>query len=243
VSIEVLNETDWEIEPTEFVSLARYVLSTLNVHPQADVAITFVDLATMSSLHERWLDLPGPTDVLSFPMDEIRPGSEDEPSAEGILGDVIISPDVAARQARELGHSATEEMLLLTTHGLLHLLGFDHAEPAEQREMFTLQRRLLLTYLSEHPAPDAAADQVPASEWVPTWGKATASGGGAERSGAERSDAEGDGTATAGTASDIGRPGQAGESRRFFEGGPTGFGDVPAPGDGPASGADRPGGR
>ena len=90
----------------------------------------------------------GPTDVLSFPMDELRPGAEGDPSEEGILGSVVLCPQVAAEQAREAGHSAVEEMLLLTTHGILHLLGFDHAEPEDEREMFALQRHLLLTFLA-----------------------------------------------------------------------------------------------
>ncbi|HCX84746.1 MAG TPA: rRNA maturation RNase YbeY, partial [Micrococcales bacterium] len=90
----------------------------------------------------------GPTDVMSFPMDELRPGTEGEPSDPGILGDIVVCPEVATAQAREAGHSAQEEMLLLVTHGILHLLGFDHAEEEERTEMFDLQRRLLLTFLA-----------------------------------------------------------------------------------------------
>jgi probable rRNA maturation factor len=94
------------------------------------------------------MDLPGPTDVMSFPMDELRPGRDDEEPEPGLLGDVVLCPSVADRQAVEAGHTAAEEILLLTTHGILHLLGFDHAEPDEEREMFELQRRLLLTFLA-----------------------------------------------------------------------------------------------
>ena len=94
------------------------------------------------------MDEPGPTDVLSFPMDELRPGREGEPSPAGLLGDVVLCPEVAARQARDAGHSTEEELLLLTTHGILHLLGYDHAEPEEEKEMFALQRQLLLTFLA-----------------------------------------------------------------------------------------------
>src|SRR5919202_2725621 len=93
------------------------------------------------------MDEPGPTDVLSFPMDERRPGTEGEDSPAGLLGDVVLCPQVAAGQARSAGHSTAEEMLLLTTHGILHLLGYDHAEPDEEKEMFGLQRKLLLTFL------------------------------------------------------------------------------------------------
>ena len=65
-----------------------------------------------------------------------------------MLGDIVLCPSVAQQQAAEAGHTGVEEMLLLTTHGILHLLGFDHAEPEEEREMFELQRQLLLTFLA-----------------------------------------------------------------------------------------------
>nr|WP_222437686.1 rRNA maturation RNase YbeY [Quadrisphaera sp. RL12-1S] len=133
--------------------MARFVLAEMHVHPAADLSVILVDTTAMTALHEQWMDEPGPTDVLSFPMDELRPGSEDEPSPPGLLGDVVVCPEVAARQARESGHSTAEEVLLLVTHGCLHLLGFDHAEPDEEREMFALQRRLLLTFLSRRPQP------------------------------------------------------------------------------------------
>ncbi|MDO5699989.1 MAG: rRNA maturation RNase YbeY [Bowdeniella nasicola] len=148
MSVDVANETTTEIELTEFAALTRYVLDEMHVHPQADVFIRFVDEDEMADLHERWLELPGPTDVMSFPMDELTPGKDADHLSEGCLGDVVICPSVAARQALEHGHSAVEEMLLLATHGLLHLLGFDHALPEEERVMFDLQRRLLLTFLA-----------------------------------------------------------------------------------------------
>ena len=102
----------------------------------------------MEALHRQWMDLPGPTDVMSFPMDELRPGSPGIDPQEGILGDVVLCPSVAERQAQEAGHAAIEELLLLTTHGILHLLGFDHAQEEEKAEMFELQRQLLLTFLA-----------------------------------------------------------------------------------------------
>ena len=102
----------------------------------------------MTRLHQQWMDLPGPTDVLSFPMDELRPGTPGAPSAPGMLGDVVICPQVAEQQALEAGHSSEEEMLLLATHGILHLLGYDHAVAEEEQVMFALQRRLLLTFLA-----------------------------------------------------------------------------------------------
>jgi probable rRNA maturation factor len=85
----------------------------------------------------------GPTDVLAFPMDELRPGMVNEEPEEGILGDLILCPSVAEQQARTAGHSTTDELELLTVHGILHLLGYDHAEPEEHQEMFALQARLL----------------------------------------------------------------------------------------------------
>ena len=149
MSIEVNDESGVGVDGEEFASLATYVLDQMHVHPLAELSILFVDVATMSELHERWMDEPGPTDVLSFPMDELRPAREGEEPVQGVLGDIVICPEVAQRQARDAGHSAIEEMLLLTVHGILHLLGYDHAEPEEEKEMFELQRRLLLTFLAE----------------------------------------------------------------------------------------------
>ena len=146
---EVINETDYEINEAEFSALADYVLDQMHVSSDAEVNIIFIEPEPMEDLHVRWLDLPGPTDVMSFPMDELRPGSADSPTPAGTLGDIVLCPQVAAKQALAAGHSAVEEMLLLATHGMLHLLGYDHAEPEEKKEMFDLQRRLLLTFLAE----------------------------------------------------------------------------------------------
>ncbi|MCL3860595.1 rRNA maturation RNase YbeY [Actinotalea sp. K2] len=148
MSIEVNNESGHEVDEVEFAALGRHVLDAMNVHPQTDLSILLVGTDVMTELHVQWMDEPGPTDVLSFPMDELRPGSADEPTPAGLLGDVVLCPEVAAAQAREAGHSTTEELLLLTTHGILHLLGYDHAEPEEEKEMFALQRQLLLTFLA-----------------------------------------------------------------------------------------------
>ncbi|HON75204.1 MAG: rRNA maturation RNase YbeY [Candidatus Lutibacillus vidarii] len=148
MSVDVLNETDIEVDEIELMACARYVMEQLRVHPQADLCLTLVDETAMESLHVKWMDLPGPTDVMSFPMDELRPGRPDEEPAEGVLGDIVLCPAVAARQAQAAGHAAEEELLLLTVHGLLHLLGYDHAEAVEEKEMFELQRQLLLTFLA-----------------------------------------------------------------------------------------------
>ncbi|KSW29738.1 rRNA maturation RNase YbeY [Cellulomonas sp. B6] len=148
MSVEVSNESGVEVDEAEFAALGRYVMDAMHVHPQADLFVRLVDTATMTDLHVRWMDEPGPTDVLSFPMDELRPGREGDPAGPGVLGDVVLCPEVAATQARAAGHSTAEEMLLLTTHGILHLLGYDHVEPDEEKEMFALQRQLLLTFLA-----------------------------------------------------------------------------------------------
>ncbi len=153
MGVEVNNESGVEADETEIVALARHVLAAMRVHPQAELSVVLVDEPAMTQLHVQWMDEPGPTDVLSFPMDELRPGSDGEDSPPGLLGDVVLCPQVAARQARAAGHSAQEELLLLTTHGILHLLGYDHAEPDEEKEMFGLQRKLLLTYLSTRGRP------------------------------------------------------------------------------------------
>ncbi len=148
MSVEVNNESGYAVDEAEFAALARHVLDEMHVHPQTDLSILLVGVDVMSELHQQWMDEPGPTDVLSFPMDELRPGRPDDLTPAGLLGDVVLCPQVAAEQAHAAGHSTAEELLLLTTHGILHLLGFDHAEPDEEKEMFALQRRLLLTFLA-----------------------------------------------------------------------------------------------
>ena len=148
MTTEVINETTTVIDAAEFAALADHVLTAMHVSPAAELNIMFIDPEPMEELHVRWLDLPGPTDVMSFPMDELRPGTADHPTPPGMLGDICICPQVAARQAAESGHSAAEEMLLLATHGMLHLLGYDHATDVEREVMFALQRKLLLTFLA-----------------------------------------------------------------------------------------------
>lgn len=149
MSAEINNETTVEIDGAEFADLAQHILTAMHVSPQAEVNILFIEPEPMEELHLRWLDLPGPTDVMSFPMDELRPGREGQETPAGTLGDIVICPQVAAKQALQAGHSTVDEMLLLATHGILHLLGYDHVEPAEKKEMFDLQRNLLLTFLAE----------------------------------------------------------------------------------------------
>ncbi|WP_248961024.1 rRNA maturation RNase YbeY [Sphaerisporangium perillae] len=149
MSIEVANESGVEIDESSLVKLAGHVLGRMGIHPLAELSILIVDEAAMSQLHEQWMGEPGPTDVLAFPMDELRPNSGgsrqdgDAPLDPALLGDVVLCPQVAAKQAAEAGHSTREELELLCTHGILHLLGYDHAEPEEHAEMFGLQGELL----------------------------------------------------------------------------------------------------
>jgi probable rRNA maturation factor len=143
MSIEINNESDISVDEIRVLALATFALDYMHLHPDTDLAIVFVDEPAMEVLHIQWMDEPGPTDVLSFPMDELRPGSEGQLTPAGLLGDIVVCPQVAAAQAETAGHEMINEILLLTTHGVLHLLGFDHAEPEEEKEMFGLQREIL----------------------------------------------------------------------------------------------------
>jgi probable rRNA maturation factor len=146
MTIEISNESGFAVDETVLLRLMEHNLAELHVSADADVAILLVDEGAMEALHVQWMDEPGPTDVLSFPMDELRPGTEDMPTPAGLLGDIVLCPQVAETQAAAAKHSTVDELILLTTHGLLHLLGFDHAEPEEKREMFGLQNDLILSF-------------------------------------------------------------------------------------------------
>ena len=146
MTIEITNESGITTDETVLLRLMEHNFTALHVSPDADVAILLVDEGAMEALHVQWMDEPGPTDVLSFPMDELRPGTEEQPTPPGLLGDIVLCPQVAEGQAQTAGHSTLDELILLTTHGLLHLLGFDHAEPEEEREMFGLQRELITAF-------------------------------------------------------------------------------------------------
>lgn len=146
MGIEINNETEAQIDEARVLALANFALDYLKIDPAAELAILFIDEAAMEQLHIQWMDEPGPTDVLSFPMDELRPGVDGEPAPSGLLGDIVICPSVAAKQAEVAGHDSINEILLLTTHGILHLLGFDHVEAEEEKEMFGLQKSILSAF-------------------------------------------------------------------------------------------------
>ncbi|NMM99626.1 16S rRNA maturation RNase YbeY [Bifidobacterium sp. DSM 109958] len=156
MSVDVTNETSWQIDPKIFSDLGVWVMDQMRVSTQSDLTIIFSDPEPIAELHMRWMSLEGPTDVMSFPMDELRPG-DGRTTVEGMLGDIVICPYVAAQQASAAGHSTMEEMLLLTIHGMLHLLGYDHVTADQERQMFGLQRQLLLTFLALRPGALPAA--------------------------------------------------------------------------------------
>jgi probable rRNA maturation factor len=148
MTIEVANESGVAVDELAMVSVARYVLDRMRINALAELSILLVDVDAMTELHVKWMDEPGPTDVMSFPMDELDTARRPDEAGPGpaLLGDVVLCPAVAATQAEQAGHSLDDELHLLTVHGVLHLLGYDHAEPADEREMFRLQNELLDTW-------------------------------------------------------------------------------------------------
>ncbi|HEX6501420.1 MAG TPA: rRNA maturation RNase YbeY [Micromonosporaceae bacterium] len=146
MSIEIANESGADVDTDAIRAVARYALDEMGVNPLAELSILMVDVDYMTELNHRWMGGDGPTDVLAFPMDEgtVDHGPSEAAGGEpALLGDIVLCPEVAARQAVTAGHSTADELHLLTVHGVLHLLGYDHAEPDEEREMFGLQARLL----------------------------------------------------------------------------------------------------
>jgi len=141
--IDITNESGLEVDEQRLQALAAFVLDKLRIHPQAELSVLLVDEAAMAAYHEKFMGEPGPTDVLSFPMDELRVPADDEEPPEGLLGDVVLCPSVTARQAAENGRTAASEQDYLLVHGVLHLLGFDHGTPAEHQAMFALNDRLI----------------------------------------------------------------------------------------------------
>ena len=152
---EVLHESGAVVAGRALIDVARFVLDGMGVSPLVELAISLKDIKEMERLHVRYMDEPGPTDVLAFPQDELDLGGsrgvahrsghveDDAEQAPTMLGDVVLCPEVAEQQGREAGHGTAAELELLCTHGVLHLLGYDHHEPDEHKEMFGLQDELL----------------------------------------------------------------------------------------------------
>jgi probable rRNA maturation factor len=128
----------------EITSLLNYGIEYMELNPECEISLSFVDVQEMEELHIKWMQEDGPTDVLSFPMDM--------PESKGdvvTLGDIVISPAVAAQQAASAGHSVEDEMYILATHGLLHILGYDHADPDEKKVMFALQEKIVKEWAAQ----------------------------------------------------------------------------------------------
>ena len=139
MGIEIANNSGVACNEDQIVDVAAFALDKMGIHPDSDLGITLVDEDEITKLHIQWMNLPGPTDVLSFPMDELKPFSASD--GPGIIGDIVICPQFAAKQA--IKHSTEDEISLLTVHGVLHLLGFDHAREEEHKVMFGLQDKTL----------------------------------------------------------------------------------------------------
>jgi probable rRNA maturation factor len=138
MTIEVTNSSGQLVPSAEVTSLLAFAMSELKLNAECDLNLGFIDDQYMTELHIKWMDEPGSTDVLSFPMDM--------PESEGdivTLGDIMISPAFAAAQALAAGHSTEHEIYILATHGLLHIIGYDHAEPDEEKIMFALQEQIV----------------------------------------------------------------------------------------------------
>ena len=138
MTIEVTNTSGQLVPTAEMTSLMTHAMKALDLNPECDLNIAFVEDDYMTELHIKWMDEPGTTDVLSFPMD-----MPEEPGEAVTLGDIVISPVVAAAQALTQGHSTEHEIYILATHGLLHIIGYDHADKAEEKTMFDLQVKIV----------------------------------------------------------------------------------------------------
>ena len=147
MTVEVNNESDASPDEAGLARLAEFVLGQMGVSPTVELSVTLVDEAEMTRLHVEYMNEPGPTDVLAFPMDDLDENSVEAGESQ-LLGDVILCPSVAAAQAKDAGHDTDAELRLLCAHGVLHLLGYDHHEPEDEREMFGLQARLLADFSS-----------------------------------------------------------------------------------------------
>lgn len=163
MNVDVLDESGADVDVVALTKLCRFVMRRMRLHPATELTVRLVDAETIGVLNQQWMGKTGPTDVLSFPMDELTPGREGadpEEQDRGYLGDIALCPQVAAQQAPAAGHSTSDEIELLAVHGILHLLGYDHASPDEHREMFGVQGRLLLEW-QRGPEPEGSSDTDP----------------------------------------------------------------------------------
>lgn len=142
-AVTITNDSAVTCNEQTLVDLVHFLLPRIGLHPDCEVGITLVDADRMADLHIEWMDEPGPTDVLSFPMDELRSAAEGEDPIAGVLGDIVLCPEFVAVQAAERGRTLDAELEFLVTHGMLHLIGHDHATPEDYDVMFALQDELL----------------------------------------------------------------------------------------------------
>lgn len=143
MTLEITNTSGLLVPATEMKSLMSFAFKELDLHSDCELNMVFVDDEEMTKLHIKWMNEEGTTDVLSFPMD--LPDSKEQAVT---LGDIVISPRVAADQAKSAGHSVEHEMFILATHGLLHILGYDHVELADELIMFELQESIVAKWKS-----------------------------------------------------------------------------------------------
>ncbi|KUF30958.1 MULTISPECIES: rRNA maturation RNase YbeY [Lysinibacillus] len=150
LTIDFTDETNEVATPhTELVEkLLQHAASIENIEPETEVSVTFVTNETIQDINREYRGKDQPTDVISFALEELGEG-EIEVTFEGmprVLGDIIISTDRAKEQAEEYNHSFERELGFLAVHGFLHLLGYDHMEPEEEKKMFTKQDEILQTF-------------------------------------------------------------------------------------------------
>ena len=134
------------VDPEHLRRLAEAVLIAEGFPPEAEVSITLVGDDEMAAWNSRALGEPGPTDVLSFPVESLRPGEVPASVADGpplLIGDVVIAPDYVRRQAHQYGTAADDEIALMVAHGILHLLGYDHVEDVDAELMEGRERDIL----------------------------------------------------------------------------------------------------
>jgi probable rRNA maturation factor len=138
MKIDLENKTNYQLDEARLISLAHFSLTKLGIHPDSELGIRLVNEIEMEELHQKWMNLSGATDVMSFPMDEIKPDSAS--NGPGIIGDIVLCPEFAAKNGKQ---STDLEIELLTVHGVLHLLGFDHEEIEDELVMFKMQEDFL----------------------------------------------------------------------------------------------------
>ncbi|MCU4183924.1 rRNA maturation RNase YbeY [Acidiferrimicrobium sp. IK] len=161
-------QQDAPVDTMRWVRLAEAVLADEGVRGDAELSMLFVDEEAIADLNQRFLGKSGPTDVLAFPIDEepadsgrspdsggTGPGfSSDPDEAPSLLGDVVICPAVALRNAPDHAGTYEDELALLVVHGVLHLLGMDHLDDDEAELMEARERELLARHHSPAPASD-----------------------------------------------------------------------------------------